>query len=620
MMRTMRGGAKWIMVVVAVAFVGWMVFEVGMDVTGQSAGGLAGEAVRVNGAKVDLQSFYTAVQQAQQQAAGGPAPNTLEERRQLEDAVLEQMVQNLLLAQEFRRRQIRVSDDELRQALLNVPPQELRTDPVFQTDGQFDLLKYQRLLRSGTAPELVQAIEARYRQELPRLKLFERLTEDVNVSDAKLWRMYRDEHDSVTANVLVLLPQLLGKDVAVSDSAVSAYYNANRAEFERAAQAFMSFVAISRLANAADSATALQRARDIRREIAGGADFAAAARRESADTVSGANGGDLGEVGPGELVPEFEQAAMALRPGQLSQPVLSPFGYHLIRLESKRSDRYHARHILIPVEPVGGHLEFIDARADTLDILAAEREDPGALDDVAQQLGLRVRTAPPLFQGDRLQIDGRFVPDAGIWAFESAVGTTSPVVEADHAYYLFRLDSLRAKGIPPLSAIRGQVVEAARRAKQLAEAKRVAGEIAAEIRAGASLTQAAATRDLAVRTLGPFTRVQPAPPLGAAPTAVGLAFGLPIGQVGGPVDNEVALFFVQPLRRQPADSSAFLAQREQMRQRVVAQQQQNRLRVVLASLRDNATVVDRRREAERQQQELAERAGPLSGGSPLGFN
>ena len=61
MMRTMRGIAPWIMVIVAVSFVGWMVFEVGMDVSGQTSGGMVDEVARVNGRSIDFQTFSAAV-------------------------------------------------------------------------------------------------------------------------------------------------------------------------------------------------------------------------------------------------------------------------------------------------------------------------------------------------------------------------------------------------------------------------------------------------------------------------------------------------------------------------------------------------------------------------------
>ena len=69
--------------------------------------------------------------------------------------------------------------------------------------------------------------------------------------------------------------------------------------------------------------------------FAAGEDFAALARVESDDTGSGANGGDLGFFGHNQMVPPFEAAAFAMKPGELSEPVKTPFGYHIIKVEER---------------------------------------------------------------------------------------------------------------------------------------------------------------------------------------------------------------------------------------------------------------------------------------------
>src|SRR6185312_8133895 len=76
------------------------------------------------------------------------------------------------------------------------------------------------------------------------------------------------------------------------------------------------------------------KAEEIRKRIVGGEDFAKVAEAESDDTSSGKSGGDLGEFKRGMMVPPFEKAAFALTPGEISEPVQTPFGYHIIQVES----------------------------------------------------------------------------------------------------------------------------------------------------------------------------------------------------------------------------------------------------------------------------------------------
>lgn len=85
---------------------------------------------------------------------------------------------------------------------------------------------------------------------------------------------------------------------------------------------------------------ALAKARELRKKIADGGDFAELAKTESDDPGSGQNGGDLGTVRRGSMVPSFEQAAFALPVGQVSEPVKTNFGYHLIKVEQKEDPKF----------------------------------------------------------------------------------------------------------------------------------------------------------------------------------------------------------------------------------------------------------------------------------------
>ncbi len=618
-MRTMRGMAPWIMVIVAVSFVGWMVFEVGMDVSGQGTAGAADEVGRVNGRRIDLRSYLVALQNAQQaqQNQPGGAGRTLEEQRALEDAVFEQLVQEALLRAEYERRGIRVSDAEVLQAMLNAPPQEVMQIPEFQTEGQFDLEKYRRFLQTQADPSFRLGLEARYRDEIPRLKLLERLTSDVYVSDTKLWRMYRDRHDSTVARLVTLVPQVVTRDtdLEVGDAEVERYYREHPDEFERPAEAFLSYIVVPRVPDAADTAAALERARQLRAEIAAGTPFAEVAARESADSVSREAGGDLGEASRGDFVSAFEEAAFALRPGELSQPVLSPFGYHLIRLEARSGDTYHPYHILIPIELAGDHLDAVEARADSLDLLVADQDDPTLLDRVAADMGLTISQGTVL-EGDGLRVGRLFLTDPAIWAFDAAPGQTSPVIETDESYWVFRLDSLRPAGIPPLAAVRALAAQRAGLAKQWDATRRLAQAIAADVASGTPLAQAAAARGLRAVETETFTRSVPTPPLRDAPEALGAAFGTPLDHIAGPIESENAIFFVQPLRRFAADSADFVARIDSLRVEAVQRARQARVQLVLSSLREGASVEDRRRELQRAQQNLPDTPFPQN---PFGF-
>ncbi|MGH7644915.1 MAG: peptidylprolyl isomerase, partial [Gemmatimonadales bacterium] len=322
-------------------------------------------------------------------------------------------------------------------------------------------------------------------------------------------------------------------------------------------------------------------------------------------------GGDLGWFVPDRsgFDARFVAALRRLRPGQVSEPVLTDFGYHVIRLDAARGDSVRASHILVPIDLRPARLDVVEARADSLDRLASEQTDPAALDSAAQTMRLplaRVRVT----EGERVML-GRFViPDAGVWAFEARPGETSPVIEGRVAYYVFRLDSLIPAGTPPLPQVREAVVEAVRREKKKAVIAKRAEQLAPALQQGPNLRAAAAGVGLVAQPLGPFTRLSPPPALGNEPLVLGAAFGLRVGQRSGVIAGEYGHYVVALEGRTPADSSAWLAQRDVEREALVQRARDARVQAYVAGLREQAKIVDRR-------QELARAPTDASVGAPI---
>lgn len=618
-MRQMRASAKWIMLIVIFSFVGWMIFDVGMNVTGQS-GGASDTALRINGVKVDYQSFLFSVRNAQERQRNrtGTGPVTLEDQRALEDQVVEEIIQSIILSQEYQRRGITVTDAEIRAAAQSSPPPEIMNSSEFQSDGVFDFQKYQRYLAAGTDPQFLASLENLYRAEIPRVKLYEQLSGGVYVPDSHLWRMYQDEHDSVKVAVLAILTRTAFNDgqIEINDREVGEYYEEHSEDFQRPQTAYTSYIATSRKVNASDTTATEALATLIHDEVTTeGVDFSAVARRESADSSSRSNGGDLGEVEFGRFVTEFEEAVRRLNPGEISQPVATQFGIHIIKLESKDDDSFRSSHILLAYELRDDHLSEVEDRADSLDLFGAEQTEPSALDAVAVKLDVDVQLSRPLFEGDRMRIDGELVPDISIWAFEARPGETSLVYETPNRFFLFRLDSLAEAHTIPLDdireTVRGQllVVRKAERAMTLAI------EIRERLVSGTPISAIVEeVIGVTVDTLGPLTRIEPGIELRPMPQAIGAAFGLGIEEYSQPIaaDNQ-NVYIIQTIDRFTSDSAAFLLQLAPQRQSVTPIARDARIRMFLASLRESATIIDRRRRIEEIQRELAESSSLFPG-------
>lgn len=601
MMREMRVITKPVFWVVAITFIGWMAYGQVSDILG----GGRDVVLKVDGTVVRQQPFQAqyqaALEQYRRQQGGGRL--TREDERQIQDHVVDQFVQNILLDRAYRRLGITVSDEEIVEAARSSPPpqilQQVLQDPTFQTNGQFDITKWQRYLTSA-APEFRAQVEQLFREYLPQRKLEEYLTADVYVSDAKLWRIWRDQHEAVTVALLAVRPEDVPDSmVAVSDEELARYYQAHQTTFKRPPAAWLSYVALPRVPDHADSAAALARVRALRAEIVSGkVKFADAAKKESADSGSAQRGGELGWVkrDSSGFVAPFARALRQLPVNAVSEPVLTQFGYHLIRVDAAKGDSVQVRHILVPIALQGSHLDAVDARTDTLDRGAAEQSEGARLDSAARRLELAVRRAPKLVRGDPLTLDQTTVPDVGVWAFETRPGETSPVIDAGAASYVFRLDSLEAEGVPPLAQIRGRVLAAGRHEKKQALIRDRAAQAAAALRDAADLIAAGRARGYRVEKLGPFTRVTAPADFARSPVLLGAAFGLRPGERGGVVVGETGCFVMQSLGRQPADSAAWLKQRGQQREGLIRPVLQARVQQYLAALRAQAKVVDRREE------------------------
>jgi peptidyl-prolyl cis-trans isomerase D len=600
-LQSMRSAAKYVWIIIAVAFIGGFLFAQASGLLGRAPVTTTTAVAKVNGDAILYTDWQRAVQNRTQQASQqlGRAL-TLDETTRVEQQVLDDMINELLLQQEYKKRGIAVSDEEIIKFAQNSPPPELMQSPELQTDGQFDPAKYRRYLANPAAREggLLAYLEAYYRQEIPKQKLYSQVTSDIYVSDARLWSMWRDSHDSAQVTFAALRTDLVpDSSVQVSDAEISSYYDAHKKEFERPGHAVLSLLTIPRAVTAADTAAARARAAQLRAEIVGGQKFEDVAKRESSDSVSGRNGGDLGRGGKGRFVPEFESAANALAVGEISQPVLSPFGYHLIRVDEKKGDTLAVHHILVPIGQSDSSAARTDRLADSVAKVASSQEDPKKFDQAAQQYRLSRATVVAL-EGEPVSFQGKPVPSVSAWAFGGAkVGETSDLYDAADAYYLARLDSLTQGGQQSLAEVRDEIRQRLAQDKKVQSLVPRAQKIA-QAATSSTLEQAAAANGTKVETTNLFSRTSLVPGLGQFTQAVGAAFGLSQGTISQPVPSRDGVYVLRVDRLVSADKGAWQAQKAMQRQQVTNALKQQRVRDYLAGLRESAKIVDSRKDVQ----------------------
>ena len=598
MLQQLRAATKYIFLFLFVSFVvGFLL----MDTSGLVSRGAitpSTAVAEVNGRDILYTDWQQRVQQATQNQQRSGRSLTQDEVQQIEEQVLNEMIMQVLLEQEYRKRGISVSDEELREFARYAPPPFMYNNPDLQTEGRFDPAKYQRLLSSPQARQggILLALENYYRTEIPKEKLFELVTDGVYLSDAELWRAWQDERDSAQVSYVAWRPTVDSNDLAsVTDGDIRSYFDAHKAEFERPGRARLSVVRIPRTISAADTAATRARIAQLRAEIAGGAKFEDVAQRESHDTVSGANGGDLGRGGRGRFVKEFEDAAYRLRPRELSGPVLTQFGYHLIRVDDRKGDTLALRHVLLRITQGDSTATRTDRQADELARIAAGSEDPTKLDTASAQLGLPIMTLEAM-EGQPATLGTEMVPSVSAWAFSGArAGEISELFDDDGGYWIARLDTIVPGGEPNLERVRDEIRQRLARDKALDRLMPTAQQVA-QAAVGSTLEAAARTANLVVVKSPMFTRLGFVPGLGQYSRPMGAAFSLPVGAVSAPIKDETGVFVIRVDRRVNASREEFEKQAEAMRSQRVQQLKRQRLQLFLDDLRRAAKVEDHRKE------------------------
>lgn len=606
MMRQMRENTKWIMLITAAAFVALMVFEWGMDASGTSAG--AGNVGQVGGVNVSVYDFqnvyrnlYDQVQQSQEQ------PISSHQNREIEDMAWEQLVSQILIQRELERRGIRVSEEEIVQAVRFSPPPEFRRDPAFQTDGQFDLEKYQTFLsQRAQDPQFLQQLEQYYRDVIPRSKLMRQVSSGIYVSDAQLWDEWRDRNERVEATFVTLHPsvRIPDSEVDVTSSEVDRYYRENQDEFAVPARAEVRFTYLVKAPTAADTAEIRERADRVRQELLAGADFADLADMESGDRQSALEGGNLGTIGRGQMHAAFDEVAFSLPVGEVSELVRTDEGWHIIEVLSREGDEAEVRQILFPLQRTDASEIRLLTRADSLESMGSST----TLAEAAEAMGLPVREG-------QITEDFAILPGVGparegqdrIFQDGEGPGAVSPVFENDETFYMLEVLRWTPAGHLSLDRVAAQIEERLRLQKKLERTGEQARSLVEELRAGVSLEALADRENLEIQTAGPFSRVDFVPGLGSRNAAIGAAFGVAPGEIAGPVEVQNRVVILRVDDRSEADRDAWEQQKETQRAQKVSQIRQQRLERWLDGLREITRIQDNRAEYFRMVEEQEDR-------------
>lgn len=604
MLSALRSNTKIILWIVVVGFIGFIFAGWGRGLQRSSTGPERGILGKVNGVAIEYRDFSDVMRERLIQYAERSGGDVSEAAREaIREESWNTMVAEILVDSEIRRLGIDVSNELVFEMLWNNPPQMIYESQAFRDEsGNFSFDLYHRQIQLH--PERWESLAEMYRSNLRRALLQQEIQSAAFVNDNELWDEFIAQNEKVRVTYVTVDPQQLDRESLLpSEDEARSYFSTHRADYEEPEKVVLNIVAFPKEATREDEDDVVLRLAEIAEAIRDGEDFAEMAKAYS-EGPTGPEGGDLGWFGRGRMVPEFEEAAFALEIGEVSDPVKTQFGYHIILVEDTRTtdgeEEVKARHILVEIRASEETLIGLEESVAEL----REATDDGGLAEAAGAAGLEMTTTPPF-------VDGRYIPSVGNMrpaarlAFESDPGTVlGPFVSQD-AYYVFEVAERIASSLPTYDELKARVEEtgadhpavldllAERRSDR---ARTVAGEIAGAAASGSSLEDAAYAHGYDVQETTPFSRREYVPGIGRGNAFVGTAFGLRTGATSGAVETEEPHRFhvLRVEEKVAADQALFVEQREGLREQMLQRERVELFSAWLEGLKGRASIEDYR--------------------------
>jgi peptidyl-prolyl cis-trans isomerase D len=519
----------------------------------------SGRVASVNGETITIDEYritYKQLVDQVRQSFGNNANEELIKSLQLEQRALDQLVDNLLMRQEASELDIQVSDEDLSRAIRNIS--------AFQVAGVFDPRRYQVILNSNNlTPE---SFESSQRDALLIQKLNNLITSSVKVSDQEAAEWFKWNNASVNLDFFLLEPDRYKdidvtdeeieqyfethKDsyktdpalkvrylkfdpksylaqVEISDDEIAEYYAENPAEFQnpKTVEARHILIKVDPQASPEDVAKAQERIESVLQKARAGQDFAELAQQFS-EGPSKDKGGYLGSFRREAMVKPFSDQAFAMQAGEISDPVKTQFGWHIIKVEkvndaSTTSLADATEKIRQKLAADYSKLLAYDAAESVFDATF----EGDSLESIAagQNLSLITtdfftRRSPP----KGVQKAAEFAEAA----FSLSEGEISDIQDFGDGYYLMEAVEKRPSQIPEFSEVQQKVKADLIRDKKDQKAKADAEAVLAALKDGAPLPEVGQKFDLKPAVTGFFKRNDAIPNIGYEPDLAQTAFEL----------------------------------------------------------------------------------------------
>ena len=558
----------------------------------------------VNGQKIPPDEFSRAVSARLEQIRDSGRDLTDRDFEQSRNQVWDDYIRDILIYQSIDELDITTSDVEVLYHLQNIPPPFLVSDPTFQTDGQFDQEKYDQAINNPVGNEWGQIEQFMKSTYLPNIKLQEMINADVMITEADIWSSYIKQYVNYTIDGIHVTTNSVQDDVSdPTEDELFEEYTRRIDDFKREETRTLEVAAWEKKPSVKDTNRVLSNCSAIMDQLNTGSDFGELANIHTEDpgnqvSPDSGRGGNLGWFSRGQMVKPFEDAAFAASAGDIVGPVLSRFGYHIIKVNDQRTtddkEELNASHILVKIN-MGPNTHDALKRKSTL--FSYDASDPtigfAAAVDSHQ---VDTKTASNITVGSSaLRIFGPF-RNAVRFAYENQLDDVSDPLENDRYFIVARLDSILPEGTHSFEEVEGQIKNSMNQDRRLEATKVLAEQLLDQFDQGATFQEIKDNNDnvdlvsgetkLLTRSFNSF---------GRSNFLVGALLKARAGDVIGPISTTRGHGIVKVVDISGIDSSDFEIKRDVIYKNIHSQRQSESFQNWYQDLLDQAEIVDNRK-------------------------
>ncbi len=586
-MRRHRGWLKWSLAIVVLAFI-FLYIPSFLD-PGATGAGNSQVVASVDGRDITATRFrrvYQQQMQAYRSAYGANVDERMLKQLGIDQRIVQQMVEEETALAEAARLGIGATDEEVRERIAVLP--------ALQENGRFiGEERYRQMLAVQNPPLRPDEFEEQVRRGVTVEKLQAALTNWITVTDNEVDQEFRRRNEKVKLAVVSFPADKFRPGLEATDAELNAYYEAHKNELKvpekrKVRYAFIDMQAareriqisaediqrsyednqqqysspeqvrashILLKTEGKDEAAVKKQAEELLAKARAGADFAKLATEFSEDDVSKAKGGDLDYFNKGQMVPEFDKAAFAMTPGQISDLVKTQYGFHIIKaLDKKAATTKPLAEVRAQIED---QLKWDRAQAEaqrTSDDVATKLKTPADFDTVAKPRGLTVGESGFFSREEPISGLG-MAPAASERAFELKDGEVSDAIRTPQGFAFVTVTGRQDSYVPKFDEVKARVSDEVLKRKAIDVARERAAAVAAQMKSG-DFNAAAKAAGLEVKTTDLIARGAAIADIGASSAVDAAAFALPAGGVSDPVVTDTGAVIVKVLEKKDASAAA----------------------------------------------------------------